>query len=198
MLIDIFYDILQKAYRNGISIVVTEDDIIKDDVSCCGYFDFTELKLAISTAYKRSDFLYAFIHESCHMDQWLEKSRAILDAEDPLEDFFYWLGGEEIDIDFDPYVAAGIIQNAELDCEIRTVNKLKEWGYKTPRNYVKKANSYILTYQWMAKERRWIDFDYEDKRIMEMMPSKFMPLEWYTEPDHKIIEIFNLIGSLDK
>jgi hypothetical protein len=179
MLIDIFYDILQKAYRNGISIVVTEDDIIKDGVSCCGYFDFTELKLAISTAYKRSDFLYAFIHESCHMDQWLEKSRAILDAEDPL-------------------VAAGIIQNAELDCEIRTVNKLKEWGYKTPRNYVKKANSYILAYQWMANERRWIDFDYEDKRIMEMMPSKFMPLEWYTEPDRKIIDVFNLVGSLDK
>jgi hypothetical protein len=50
----------------------------------------------------------------------------------------------------------------------------------------------------MANERRWIDFDYEDKRIIEMMPSKFMPLEWYTDPDSKIIDVFNLVGSLDK
>ena len=77
MLVDIFYHTLQKAYRNGIIIEVTEEDIIKDGIPCCGYFDFIEKKLAISTAYSRQEVLQTFIHESCHMDQWFERSKIL-------------------------------------------------------------------------------------------------------------------------
>lgn len=198
MLVDIFYYILQKAYRNGITIEVTEEDIIKDGFPCCGYFDFVEKKLAISTAYKTRDVMQTFVHESCHMDQWFEKSKILLDSEDSLDDFFAWLGGEDLGDDFDPYNAAKIIQNLELDCEIRTVKKFHEWGYKTPRNYIKRANAYILSYYWMATERRWLDFDYESKVILEKMPSVFMPLEWYSDPAWEVMIRFNQVGSFKR
>lgn len=188
-IVDIFYDTLQKAYRNGIKIIISEDYIIKDGLDFGGYFDDREKEIAIATMNDPKYWVPIFVHESCHLDQWLEGSEVWIENIDGLEDFISWLQNK-VDIEDQDalYRMCKSAQLIEVDCEKRTVEKYKEWGMRLPRNYIKKANAYILSYQWCRANKKWMG-NYEDKRVLDLIPNKWLdsyeniPTEIYSAMD---------------
>lgn len=190
--VDIFYETLQRAYRNGIKVVVSEDLIIKDGLDFGGYFDQKERELGISTVYPRGTWIPIFIHESCHMDQWIEDSEVWIKNSSGVDGFIDWLQHKiEVDDREELSRICKAAQEIEIDCEKRTVKKCHEWGIKLPKDYIKKANSYILSYQWCMKNRKWMG-DYEDKRILKKIPN-----EWMNSYDlsDDLSEIMNIVYS---
>lgn len=191
--VDIFYETLQKAYRNGIKVTISEDYIIKDGLDFGGYFDVKEKELAIATVYSPDVWVPIFIHESCHLDQWLEGTDIWTENTDGLEDFIDWLQNKK---EFEnPDDLSGMCRSAQLievDCEKRTVEKCKEWGIKLPSDYIRRANAYILSYQWCRINRKWMG-DYEDKRILKLIPNKWM--DSYEDISKNLYEAMDLVYS---
>ena len=192
-LVDVFYEIIKKSYRKGIKITVCDDYIIKDGLDFAGYFDEKEKELAISTAYPPKVWIPIFIHESCHLDQWAEQSDVWTENSEGLNDFIDWLQGKkEVKDPDDLSRMCRSVQLIEADCEKRTVEKCKEWGIKLPKDYIRRANAYILSYQWSRINCKWIG-DYEDKRILNLIPNKW--LDSYENVSEEIYAAMDLVYS---
>jgi len=65
----------------------------------------------------------------------------------------------------------------ERDNEMRSVRMINEWGLSIDTyNYIKKANSYLMFYNWMKQTRKWskpTNQPYHNKRIVAAMPTNF-------------------------
>lgn len=142
-----------------------------------GYLDPSDKILACAMKHPQA---YTIIfHESCHMDQFIEKSPIWKDDD---ADIDKWLDGKN-------YVDADVVKMLannkwlELDCEKRAVRKLKK--YQIPFNekeYIQKANAYVQFYNFIWYSRRWCtkkNTPYANKDIWSEMPDTFMPKSWY-------------------
>lgn len=148
-----------RARAEGVKIDFTTDEFVDAFGShCSGYFDGETLAVATGgrTELRIGE---VFAHESCHMDQWLERSPfwvkqvkgfdtgLILDM---------WLQGV---VDLSDAQKAEIIMPAvmiERDCERRTLAKLKKAGIDTNFDeYAQQANAYVYFYHMVALRRRW-------------------------------------------
>lgn len=142
-----------------------------------GYFDDKPPKLACAVGKDISQWLLVLIHESSHMDQFIEKvpewtNNIGLDETDR------WIHGKEGDMELiHREIKTGI--DVELDCEKRSVEKIKKLGLDSIINiddYIRKANAYILFYLWMEKNRRWYEIGkepYNIDNIVNSMPNSF-------------------------
>ena len=131
---------------------------------------------------KNNTWLPILVHESCHMDQWYEnckewKATMLSPDIDATIIIDYWLQGH---VDLNKSQSTKVFDsviNMELDCEMRSVNKIIK--YKLPidiTEYVKKANSYIYFYRVMQKERKWYNGSkkpYNLKNVWSEFPSHF-------------------------
>lgn len=128
-----------------------------DNTKCGGYFDDGAriLVTALGNKYWKS----VFIHEGCHMDQYLENSKywreLYVNKEDISVDFWDWLSG--INIPKKRLIAATkVLQNLERDCERRTIKKIKEYKVNIDlNNYIQIANHYLYSYTHILKSRNW-------------------------------------------
>lgn len=140
-----------------------------------GWFDPDTLELFC--AYRRHSIiqLEILVHESCHLDQHIEK-RPMWQAAikyDAWNKWGRWMSGEE----FKPFQVKRfmrLIQLAEMECEQMSVEKIKK--YRLPidiRRYRAKANSYLLFYTLMLDTRKWVDDKgpYKFPSIVREMPS---------------------------
>ena len=124
---------------------------------CNGYFDGDTRVLACALGKDVSQWLIILLHESGHMDQWIEQVPEW--TENPgMENLDKWLTGDdnvtEEDLDNEIYYSMA----CEIDCEKRTVEKIKKWGLEhliDIEEYIQKSNAYILFYLWMRMRRRW-------------------------------------------
>ena len=163
-----------------------------------GYFvDYPKPTLACAIKKPVDMWLPILLHESCHMDQWSEGSKVwtsqLIDGIDSGVMFDEWLLGEDFKSkEIDTFIKAA--QLLELDCEKRTVEKIKK--LKLPidiKNYIQKSNAYLFSYSAIRKTRVWPDKSpYSNKEIVDMMPTKFLKLEDYTNIERKL---FNLIKT---
>jgi hypothetical protein len=150
-------------------VIFTED--FKEE--CSGYFDDKYKSLVVSCGKPVSDWMPVFIHESSHLDQWVHDKR--------------WKSWEQMCIDFWEYMAGNKMLNKaqvnklvdvmielELDCEIRSVEKIKKWAL--PLNiaeYIKKANIYVYSYRIMVDYKKFPTGVYYDPKVLDAAPDKF-------------------------
>lgn len=182
--------IICNTHNVTLKLVQAKTVEIEEGIRCTGYFDGGNAELAV--AKRRGNWLELLVHESCHLDQWVEQTKEWRD-----EDIYgnnridKWLLGKEVE---------GLrksINNTialELDCEKRAVKKMVE--YDLPINtitYIQKANAYIQYYNYVYLTRRWCA-QFGDKAVHTEMPSKFMPISYYRKLPLRIQQIFQVAG----
>jgi hypothetical protein len=88
----------------------------------------------------------------------------------------------------------------EVDCEKRTVEKIKKYGLDSIINideYIQKSNAYVLFYLWMRKNRKWYTIGKEPYNIpdvVSVMPKTF-DID-YTELSPDILDAFDHLQIL--
>lgn len=151
----------------------------EDGMKCNGYFDDSSNVLACAMGKDVSQWLFILLHESCHMDQFFEQVEAWTNNQHGMSNVDKWLGGDDS-------IGADLIESdikssmeCELDCEMRTVEKIKKYNLEdiiNVENYIQKSNAYILFYLWMKKYRKWYSIGkepYNQNEIVEAMPNTF-------------------------
>lgn len=179
-----------KAQESGVFFCLDyKEKVNYGDIVCNGFFesDYEHqgnivpfLSVGIKKDIKK--WLPIFVHETCHMDQWLEKSELWLNSKDyqVLND---WLQGNDTSQEQITSLVKKII-SLEADCERRTIEKIKnnnlpiDIGY-----YAQRANAYLYFYQWMLKKRSWYKTaPYEINEILYYMPKEILATDNYLYP----------------
>lgn len=174
-------DLKERCNKNDIELLITNTPgipyTIGEGMMVNGYFDENIRTLACAAGKPIERWLTILIHESCHMDQFLENIPEW--CQNPgLEQTDRWLSGEEVDAKILDAEMVGSMA-VEIDCEKRTVEKIKEWGFDSFINvdeYIQKSNAYILFYLWMREHRKWYEIGsepYNLPQIVGMMPKTF-------------------------
>lgn len=153
-------DTTKVAKENGIKIRFINKEVIfsKDDKSgTSGYFIRKPLEIAV--AYKGYDFIewvMLFIHESCHMDQYLENKAESIKIDSSYNIFYGWLEGKNSFTYKEVEVAVNKVIEYELDCEKRSVEKIKKYNLPIDiKAYKKIANSYLYFIRFSFLKREW-------------------------------------------
>lgn len=163
--------------------------VIEGNIKCSGYFDSVNRKLAV--AKNRADWLQLLVHESCHVDQWLEQSK-VWDREERLGNYQLdnWLLGKHFDTRSIRRAVNNIIR-LEHDCERRALTKIAE--YDLPINqlsYIQRANAYLYSYHRVFQTRKWVPQVYEKFSIIKHMPEKLLPVERYLTLPKRLENVF--------
>ena len=174
-------DVAQKCVAHGITLSLQHvQHVDEENLPCSGYFDEQSLVVATKKP-KMQDWADVLVHESCHLDQFTEKSELWVSDNNSLHVVEAWIKGKKMsynkrDLGF---------KNAlllELDCEKRSVKKIKK--YKLNINieqYTQKANSYLFAYIVALHEKRWYASPYENPKIWKRMPKQLLTFEQYVE-----------------
>lgn len=180
-------DLKKQCSDNGINLYLPDTKNVKIDNGnfARGYFD----EVTLACAMGRNDFIFTLVHESCHLDQFLEKSELWVKASDSLLDD--WLAGKNID-NIQKHIDS--LKWLELDCEKRAVKKMKK--YKIPFNeytYIQKANAYVQFYNFMGFSRRWCkkqNTPYGNRNVWSEMPGVFVRRSWYNGIGEHEMKVF--------
>lgn len=147
---------------------------MNDSTFCSGYFDAENRVL--SCGLKNDYYFGILVHEYCHMRQWIEKAPSWIRA-DKENSYVMWekLGSGKKVKNMDHHF--NVIRDLELDNEKRAVALIKK--LKLPINikdYIKKANCYIMFYNYMKITGKWYKVannPCKNKRLIAAMPHKF-------------------------
>lgn len=151
-----------------------------------GYFEGNKNKpgqaeFGCAVGTKLKTWIQVFLHESCHMDQYLEDSQVWLDTitsddEYTSTPFFEWLAGYDIEPKYDVNHLAKTLCAVEFDCEKRTVQKIIDYGLSDiidVTKYIQQANAYAYSYLYLPEIRRWWETGkepYRNKLIWSKAP----------------------------
>lgn len=144
-------DILLNCHNNNMGLVFVNKENVrigKDLVS--GYFDTNNIVVAIKKS--QEDWLSTLVHESCHLDQYLERNRWYSNLmENKLDD---WVNGAQLK---NVRIHVDKIIKLEHDCEKRSLHKIEK--YKLPLDMDKSnkiARLHIYYYNWVYKNRVYL------------------------------------------
>ena len=170
-------DIMEQCLKNKCSFhLVSSKSINSGGIECSGYYDEKDLKVAAG----KKEWLDVLVHESCHMDQYAGGFKYWREAEDGINFLDEWLTKKKKYPKERLEKAIKAIIMLELDCEKRTVKKMKK--YKIPFNkelYIQKANSYLFSYWATLRDKKWFKFPYENPKIYGKMPKRFLESKYY-------------------
>lgn len=176
------YDLIGKIEKNKINFVILggNDGIYG---ACNGYFDASVPEFAVRVTENKSDWFPVLVHESSHLDQFLEGHSYFKTDEGTNASLLFdeWLKGT-IEFNEDNLgKCLRIIQDVEYDCEKRSIEKIKEHGLDIDLEvYAKKANAYVLFYYWVAHSRKWYELGKEPytlPQIWDKMPNELISFE---------------------
>lgn len=182
-------DIASKCLDNGFSFKLEAKKSVQagQGIECSGYFDEKDLIVAS----KKKDWKDVLVHESCHLDQFVENSKYWREGEDGIIVMDKWLMKKA---NYNKKRLEKAVQDTillELDCEKRTVKKMIKYGIKFNKTrYIQKANAYLLSYWASYRDRKWYPFPYEKKSIYGKMPKVFMKEEEYLTSDNKWLRLY--------
>lgn len=147
-----------------------------EKVQVNGYFCSERKHLVVATGKPHTDWLHVFIHESCHMDQYIADPYRWEKWMVGYTLFFQWLG-KEIELPKKTLLLTlNDILECEKDCEMRTVQKIKR--YKLDINveeYIQKSNAYLYFYRYMLTCRYWMKGVYGRQDVWSLAPKEFKP-----------------------
>lgn len=139
-----------------------------DGLPSSGYFD--ECSLVVATKRPKKHWLTVLLHEFCHLEQWQTKSALWVADEYGLLAVDNWIKGEKMD----KKTAKQAFNNTialELDCEKRTVAKIKFYELKLSiEEYIQKANAYLFSYVFSFYHKQWYVHPYDVSGIWKKMP----------------------------
>ncbi len=190
-------DLKSYTKKKGIKLYLSPDkgvEYVGGGFMCNGYFDSDGQTLACALGKDISQWLIILLHESCHMDQWIEQVPEWTENIG-MENIDKWLGGDDnVNMEeIDEEVRTSML--VELDCEKRTVEKIKKYNLDSIINideYIQKSNSYILFYLWLRKNRKWYTIGkepYNQSEVVSVMPKTF-DID-YTTLDPKIEKVYD-------
>lgn len=169
-----------------------------ENMMVSGYFaDKPEPLLACAIGKPVEQWFEILVHESCHMDQWIEQGEVwddlYLNGHDCDKEMDEWLSGKEFTEEEAAYFIR-IMQTLEIDCEKRAIEKIKHLNLSIDiTNYIKKANSYLFFYTVMLQTKKWCDIaPYNIPEIVEMMP------DYFFDEDEQYHQISNALLVLYK
>lgn len=182
-----------KAKSHGVDFLLSPDSHIPypstgDLVN--GYMnEFPKPQLAVATGKEIERWLPILVHESSHLDQFLEGDSSWKDSYVPgttietVEILTLWF---ERKVELSPEQLHEYIwrsRNVELDCEQRTAAKMVE--FNLPINvteYTQKANGYIFFYTAMKETRSWYlpgKEPYNQPEVWSLCPNTFLSPDEY-------------------
>lgn len=162
--------------KNKRSLILNEHEV---EMKCNGYFCDGEYELAVACDQPLEQWFRVLVHESCHMDQFIEQCEAWTEGyfvgeveRKALIDL--WLGYdlELTESQFREHIYPTMF--VELDCERRAVKKIKE--YELPIDvvhYIQQANSYVYFYWYIFHCRKWYTVGkepYNNSKVVNLMP----------------------------
>lgn len=184
----------KECKKNGIKIILSKKkDLLVNDVKCSGYFSATDKELAVATGKPFKDWLEVFIHEYAHSVQYATDSKVWLSNDingyEASELLDIWLNKT---IDLSPIQLkkyTEVVMDVELDCEKRSVSLIKKFDLPIDIDlYIKKANSYVLSYHVVKKMRKWRKVPpYSVQEIVDAMPNHFNLN--YKKPNKRLISL---------
>lgn len=178
-------DVSKKCIENKINFRLEyAEQVDTSNIPCSGYFD--EKSLVVATKKKKpQDWLDILIHESCHLDQFVEKSKVWCPDELGLFVVESWIQNKKINSKkaIEAFLNTILL---ELDCEKRTVKKIKKYKLNFDIDlYTQKANAYLYGYGVSFKKKIWPNRPYEKPSVINKMPKKFLKVEeYFNMPDH--------------
>ena len=183
-----FLSELYRADANDITLNITDTKnlVLSGDFKCQGYFDSVPGILACAAGSRKiHHWLMTLVHETCHMDQFLEDRTTWRQYEKTIA-IDDWLSGKKFSNEAVER-AINTTQMLELDCERRAVSKIKKFNLPIDLDeYIQKANAYVFFHQYMKESRQWPvppASPYGDK-IWPHMPKRFLLSNSYlTLPD---------------
>lgn len=195
-------DIRKKCKENNVTLILRRGDSVKypgfKKKKISGYFQNNEKNApaVLASSIKGKTGLGVLLHESSHMDQWLEdhKTWTYTIKNDHDNIFDEWLQGKRVS---KQKISEAVrwIRSCELDCEKRAVKKLKKYKIGiSEKQYIKAANCYIYLYTFMLHSRIWPKVaPNKVKEIMDIMPDKF--LKRYDRMPKKMFDLYSLYCS---
>ena len=176
---------IRYAVKNRITVHLLNKSSIKSEDSPLpfgGYFCSEERILATATNTSFKNWFPVFVHESCHMDQFLENSKYwnitnIKGGGCALHNLFEWVEGKKKLTPAQATRYSYLCGQLELDCEKRVVQKIADWNLSIcPERHTREANCYVLFYNFISKYRVWSKpkrAPYKYKEIMDKMSPRF-------------------------
>lgn len=175
------------------------EKVFYGNIKCNGFFESqynyqgkNGPYLCVAIKKSLNKWLPIFIHETCHMDQWLENSPLWLTSKDfALLD--NWLEGKEYPIkEIIEFIHKVIL--VEADCERRTIEKIKKYNLPIDtKYYAQRANAYLYYYQWLVANRLlYKTAPYEVPEIIGFMPEEIKSDDEYLKPlSTGMMKLFN-------
>jgi hypothetical protein len=164
----------KQCKENGIKCDLRKVKYLKlsGNIKCSGYFDEDERKLVV--AMNRPDWLGILVHEYCHLTQWTDGVKVWTKGCEGLNKVEEWLEGKSVR---GIKTALAQSRDLELDNEKRSVALMKKWDLKIDiDDYIRKANAYVMFYNYMYHSRKWSSPDnspYSNERVISKMSNKF-------------------------
>lgn len=164
-----------RANQIGLSLY-DQKFIIEDGNKFGGWFCPVKKQLHCSFPNKlQTKFVELLIHESCHMDQFLNQTPKWVKEQnnDSLSIFWEWLKNPT-KININPHLLN--VQLMEAECEQLSIQKIidLDLGINT-QQYTQKANSYLLFYSVLKETKKWCDYPpYKFKDIWRGLPDKIL------------------------
>lgn len=173
--------------KHGIGFHLVPDKHIESDgIKCSGLFDDAELKVAS----QHKNWVDVLVHESCHMDQFLEKHPLWSKVDTGITMIEKWCGGTN-------YSENRLLQSfkdtieLEWDCEKRSEKKIRKFKLDINiTDYRKQVNSYLYSYWATFRDRKWYPFPYNDPKIVRRMPEQILPLVEYHNPKTEYLRYY--------
>lgn len=177
------YDAKQTLIEAGVTLDLQDVPLLEYSPGqfCSGYFDdeIEPGKVMFACAMKRpwTGWFPVFVHEFCHFEQWRDcrdwwNGLKFGDHEGADLAIEAWEGKREATpTQIIHWCLTSAV--AEIDCEKRVLAKITEHGFPLdPKEYAKKANSYVTYYYAMPELRGWCNGErpYEVQAIMDLMP----------------------------
>ena len=174
-------DLQRRCKKYKITFLMSGLDYVEwGDSKSNGFFDPESNRMAISIGKPVDKWLNTLVHESCHFDQWVQNCKEWRDMMAYKPDactqlFDYWVDGNKKITKEHAMKIVGVMRDLELDCERRTIEKIKK--YKLPidtKEYAKGAGAYIMFYNYIGKYKKWYKIGkepYNNKKIRKLMPT---------------------------
>lgn len=183
-------DTAESCITNKIDFLLkrTPTVLAEGSIECSGYFD--EESLVVATGKNTEDWLPILLHESCHLDQFIEKIPIWKDGESSIDYIDNWLSGKNFSKKKITTHITSVI-NLELDCEKRAAKKIIMYDLDIDVTlYIQRANAYLFSYWATFRNRQWFKFPYNNEKIYSNMPERFLSQEEYSNPDTKFLKLY--------
>lgn len=152
-----FHKLDKRCQRRRITLRLSSGLAVNNECGrCSGYFDSFNKELAVALGKGWEHAFSIAIHEAAHAAQEADK-RSVWHTKisDNHTKFFQWLAGKNFR---NPRVLAMSALVLERDCERRALAEIrKKYSHLIdPEVYKAKAISYVYSYLWMLKTRKWL------------------------------------------